>query len=65
MKAYELLYLLKPLPPDSQIDILHIVQDGKTRAYSVVNVHEDALGSHIIIESKRKLARDAEAEDGL
>lgn len=57
--ASELVQLLAGLPPDANIDVLHVVKTGPPRAFSVVNISEDALGSHIIVESKRKLAEDA------
>ena len=59
MKAWELINSLESLPPDSNIDVLHVIERGTPRSFSVVNISEDALGSHIIVESKRKLAEDA------
>lgn len=64
MKVYELEYLLKDLLSDANIDILHVTPRGFHQSYSVVNVSEDALGAHLIIASKRKLAEDAIPECG-
>ena len=63
MKVWELINTLESLPPDEKIDVLHVCRDAKTRVYAVVNVSEDLMGAHLIVESKRKLMADAERED--
>ena len=63
--ASELVQLLAGLPPDANIDVLHVVKTGPPRAFSVVNISEDQLGAHLIVESKRKLLEDALPECGI
>jgi hypothetical protein len=65
MKAWELVNMLESLPPDANIDILHVIEQGTPRAFSVVNVSEDQLGAHLIVESKRKLRENAMPECGI
>lgn len=65
MKAWELINILEALPPDSNIDVLHISSAGQIRSYGVIRTIEDLTGSHIIVASKRQLAEDALPECGI
>lgn len=64
MKVFELEYLLKDLPNDANLDVLHVTKSGRMCAYSVVNVSEDQLGGHLIVASKRQLADSTRAISG-
>lgn len=57
--------MLESLPPDANIDVLHVTPKGFMTGYSVVNVAEDQLGAHLIIASKRQLMEDAMPECGI
>ena len=53
MKVWELIDMLESLPPDSKIDVLHVIKAPTPRSYRVVNVSKDLMGVHLIVESKK------------